>query len=129
MSASLKLPPTPTTSDAGRVIGHAALRAADHLGLRSTVLATILGLSEATVSRLKSADYALDPASKPYELAVLFVRLFRGLDAIVGGDMAAARSWLTTENTALRDKPLTLIKTVTGLVETVQYVDARRARL
>ncbi len=34
------------------------------------------------------------PNEKPFELAVLFLRLFRALDAIVGGDAAAARAWL-----------------------------------
>lgn len=116
-------------SDPSRVVGRAVIRAADLLGVRGSVLARVLGLSEASVSRLKTEDYILDPSSKPYELAILFVRLFRGLDAIVGGDGASARSWMTTENSALRDKPISLIGTISGLMQAVQYVDARRARI
>lgn len=115
--------------DQGGVIGKAAIRAADTLGLRSAALAGVLGLSEASVSRLRAESYVLDPASKSFELAVLFVRLFRGLDAIVGGDAEAARSWMTTENAALRGTPIALIRTISGLMQAVQYVDARRARI
>lgn len=111
------------------VIGKAVMRAADLLGLRNAALASIVGLSEASVSRLKAGGFVLDPGSKPFELAVLLIRLFRGLDAIVGGDSTALRSWMTTENTALQATPATLIRTIPGLVQAVQYVDHRRARL
>ena len=112
-----------------QVVAKAAIRAAALLDIPNTVLAKVLGLSEASVSRMRAGKFSLEQSPKAFELSVLFVRLFRGLDAIVGGDAAAARSWLKTENTALRGKPLTLIQSVTGLTQTVQYVDARRARV
>jgi hypothetical protein len=89
----------------------------------------VLGLSEASISRMRAGKFSLEQSPKAFELSVLFVRLFRGLDAIVGGDAAAARSWLRTENTALRGTPISLIQSVIGLTQTVQYVDARRARI
>ena len=112
-----------------QVVAKAAIRAAAVLDIPNTVLAKVLGLSEASVSRMRAGKFSLEQSPKAFELSVLFVRLFRGLDAIVGGDAAAARSWLKTENTALRGKPLTLIQSVTGLTQTVQYVDAHRARV
>lgn len=122
-------PAQPEALDEARVVGKAVLHAADLLDLKNAVLANVLGLSQATMSRLKTGDFTLDPTSKAFELAVLIVRLFRGLDAIVGGDTAAARSWMNTENKALHDKPISLIKTISGLMQAVQYVDARRARV
>ena len=71
--------------------------------------------------------YQLDPAGKPFELAVLFLRLFRSLDAIVGGDVAVARAWLRNMNTALGAAPITLIESVAGLVNVVAYLDDRRS--
>lgn len=112
-----------------QVVGKAVLRAADHLGIPNRTLARILGLSEASLSRLRAGDFTLSPESKPFELCVLFLRLYRGLDAIVGGDAIAARSWLRGPNTALHETPIQLIQTITGLAQTVQYVDSRRARL
>jgi hypothetical protein len=112
-----------------QVVAKAAIRAAALLDIPNTVLAKVLGLSEASVSRMQAGKFSLEQSPKAFELSVLFVRLFRGLDAIVGGDAAAARSWLRTENTALRGTPMTLIQSVTGLTQSVQYVDARRARI
>lgn len=105
----------------------AALRAAERLGVTNRALAGILGLSEATVSRMGSGAYRLTPGDKAFEIAVLFLRLFRSLDAIVGGDQAAARAWLQSENTALGAAPVRLIPSLAGLVNVVGYLDARRA--
>ena|SRR5689334_15496673 len=113
--------------DPSAVVTKAALRAADQLALTNRALAAVVGLSEATVSRMRAGDYALQPGQKAFELALLFVRLARSLDAIVGGDDAVAGAWLRNPNTALRDAPLKLIQTVPGLMNVLQYLDARRA--
>lgn len=105
----------------------AVLRAAAHLEVTAKCLAKIIGVSEPTVSRMKKGEFALEPGTKPFELAVLFIRLFRSLDAIVGGDETLARAWLEGANTALEERPLDKIQTVLGLVDTIAYLDARRA--
>jgi hypothetical protein len=74
-----------------------------------------------------SGDYELQPGQKSFELALLFVRLARSLDAIVGGDDAVAGAWLRNPNSALHEEPLQLIQTVPGLMNVIQYLDARRA--
>ncbi len=117
----------PRPADEAAVVTKAALRAAARLGLPNRVLAGILGVSEATVSRMGSGSYLLKPGDKTFELAVLFLRLFRALDAIVAGDAAAGRAWLQNENTTLGAVPVTLIASVSGLVNVVGYLDARRA--
>jgi hypothetical protein len=111
----------------GPALSKAALRAAGKLEVSQAALASILGLSEATVSRMKKGDYVLEPDTKPFELAVLFVRLFRSLDAIVGGDEASARAWLASYNLALSARPAEKIRTVVGLKDVIDYLDARKA--
>lgn len=111
----------------GALVTKAALRAAARLGLSNKELARILGLSESTVSRMSAGTYALAPEQKPYELALLFVRLYRSLDSIVGGDQAVATTWLRAGNSALGDAPLARIMSIAGLTETIAYLDARRA--
>lgn len=123
---SARRSPAPNPSP-GAVVTKAALRAASQLGMTNRAFANVVGLSEATVSRMRSKEYELQPDQKSYELALLFVRLYRSLDAIVGGDDAAAGAWLTNRNTALRDEPLKLIQTVPGLMNVIQYLDSRRA--
>ena len=91
-----------STADASAVLAKAALRAADCLALSQADLARVLGLSPATVSRLAHGQKRLEPPSKPFELAALFVRLFRSLDAIVGSDDAAARAWLPQRQSCVR---------------------------
>jgi hypothetical protein len=111
----------------GAVVTKAALRAAERLALPNRVLARVLGVSEATVSRIGGGTYELSPGSKPYELAVLFLRLFRSLDGITGGDTLVSRAWLRNPHTVLGATPLSLIESVSGLVNVVAYLDARRA--
>jgi transcriptional regulator with XRE-family HTH domain len=115
--------------EAGAVLTKAALRAAERLGLLGRQLADIVGVSEATVSRWKRGESLLEPGTKPFELAVLLVRVFRSLDAITGGDEAVARRWLTAHNTALAAKPVDRMMQIQGLVDVTAYLDARRAPL
>jgi len=107
----------------------AVVRAAHRLGVKNRVLAAVIGLSEATVSRMSKNEFTLARDSKSFELGAMFVRLFRALDAIAGGDETVAKAWLMNANTALRDAPINLIQTVAGLVNVVQYLDSRRARI
>ncbi len=113
--------------DAALILTKAVVGAADKLGLPASALAEVLGLSAATISRMKKGDYRLSPQKKEFELGVLFVRLFRSLDAIVGGEERIARAWLTSPNLALGAKPAEKIRNISGLIDVIAYLDARRA--
>lgn len=129
MSTSEPRRSRPRPADRAAVVTKGVIRAAEQLALSNRIVAGVLGLSEATVSRMGAQSYQLDPESKPYELAVLFLRLYRSLDAMVDGDMTVARAWLRNDNTALGAAPLTHMASVTGLVNIVGYLDARRGRI
>lgn len=123
------LPTTETVrepSKEGVVLTKATIRAADRLGLSQRILANVLGVSESVVSRMRNGEYVLE-RGKPFELAVLFVRLYRSLDAIVSGDDKTASEWLRNENLALKARPADLIQGVQGLVDVIRYLDSRRA--
>ena len=113
-------------SDAG-IVAKAVVRGADKLKVSNRALARIIGVSEASVSRLKKGDYPLNANPKPFELAVLFIRLYRSLDALAGGDDEVSAKWLSSPNTALDGVPLELVQSVSGLVNVIDYLDARRA--
>ena len=125
--ASAMSQPRPAPADAPAVATKAVLRAADRLGISNKTLGRIIGVSEATVSRMDAGSHVLAPADKPFELALIFIRLFRSLDAMSGGDEAVAGAWLRSENLALGGTPLTLMQSVAGLVNVLSYLDARRA--
>lgn len=111
------------------VLTKAAIRAAERLGISGRLLAEVLGVSEAQVSRFRNGEATLAARSKPFELAALLVRVFRSLDAITGGDESVARAWLTAPNMALGARPAERIASAQGLVDVVTYLDARRAPL
>ncbi|MDB4915572.1 MAG: hypothetical protein JWM95_3216 [Gemmatimonadetes bacterium] len=127
MTAPTRLRTAPRPEPA-QVLARATLAAAERLELRHRHLAAIIGSSEASVSRLQSAR-GLDPDTKEGELALMFLRLYRALDALVGGDDGKARAWLHAENAHLGGVPAERIRTVEGLVDVVQYLDAMRGRL
>lgn len=110
------------------VLTRALLRAADNLSISQKDLAEILGVSAASVSRL-SRGRMVDPDTKEGELAILFVRVFRSLDALTGGDKEAARKWLRADNFHLGAVPSELLKTVSGLVYVAEYLDAMRGKI
>jgi transcriptional regulator with XRE-family HTH domain len=110
----------------GRTLARASARAAELLELTQAELAAVLGLSPATVSRMAAGVYLLEPRSKAWELAALFVRLYRSLDALVGSNEAQARAWLNGPNLALGAAPREMISRAEGLVRVVQYLDAAR---
>jgi hypothetical protein len=119
-----KMPPEPRA-----VLAKAAVRAARLLHLNNRQLSQILGVSEPVISRMDRHGAPLPGDAKKIELATLFVRVYRSLDAIVGGDDAAAAAWLRAENTALGRRPIDAIVTIAGLTDTLAYLDARRAIL
>ena len=114
---------------AAAVLSRATVRAASLLGIAQVDLADVLGVSPATMSRIASGQKQFEPGSKPWQLAALFVRLFRSLDAIVGSDDDAARAWMRGANSGLGGVPLDLVHDPAGLVRIVDYLDAARARI
>jgi hypothetical protein len=116
--------------EAGAVLTRATLRAAEVLEIPQRTLAEIIGVSPSTISRAASALAPIDPDSKAGELAKLWLRVFRSLDAVVGSNDVAARTWLTSPNIAFAGaKPLDRLRNAEGLVHVLHYLDSARARL
>lgn len=117
--------PVTLKPQAAVVLSKAVARAADRLDVSKVLLAKVLGVSPPTISRLYNGAYLLDQNRKEWDFALLFVRVFRSLDSIVG-DEATARKWLCSENLGLNAKPIELIRNTEGLVRVVQYLDSSR---
>lgn len=120
---------TGTMPDPSLVLSKATARTAGYLGLSGAALARTLGTSEATVSRILAGQRPIAPDSKAGELALLLVRLYRSLDALVGNDESLRRAWFESPNDALNGTPKDLIRTAQGLVTVVNYLDGMRAPL
>lgn len=112
-----------------RVLSTAVTQVATCWKLTNEQLGAVLGLSPATASRLRAGGFALDRSSKAFELGQYLVRLFRGLDALMGSDDRAAISWLRSPNLDLEGRPLDLIRSIRGLAAVADYVDDHRAQV
>lgn len=123
MSASQKVQP-----EASEVLGKALLSSAEFLGISAESLGHIIGRDRTSISRLKK-NPSIEPTSKTGELSLLVIRVYRGLFAILGGNQKAMREWLGQTNKGLSGKPLELMQSVTGLTNTVNYIDAMRGKI
>lgn len=112
--------------DTSHVLNKAFANATDRLGVTRESAASILGVSRTTLAR--HAESGFDPMSKQGELSLLFVRMFRSLSAISGGDQAFMRHWFTTQNTGLGGIPAELVQTINGLYRSIEYLDAMRGK-
>jgi transcriptional regulator with XRE-family HTH domain len=110
-----------------QVVSKAARNAAAELEMSQRELAGVLGVSAATISRAESTGRAFQ--GKELELAGHFVRLYRSLDAIVGGDQQACRQWFRANNAHLGGVPADLIRSIRGLLDVVRYLDAMRGKV
>jgi transcriptional regulator with XRE-family HTH domain len=119
----------PAGNPAAMTLTKAVVRAAGLLHISQQSLAQILGVSPSTVSRMFSGQYQVAPErSKEWDFAILFVRMYRSLDAIFGHNDTALQ-WLAGDNIALSGKPVNLIQSTEGLVRVLHYLDAHRGRI
>jgi uncharacterized protein (DUF2384 family) len=121
--------PVAITEKSVSTLSKAVVNAAGELGISQATVADVLGVSVATASRLFAGTYRLNPARKyEWEFALLFVRIYRSLVAIVGTG-EPGRTWLHNENNGLAGKPIELIRTAQGLIRVLEYLDSYRGRI
>ena len=62
-------------------------------------------------------------------MALLLLRVYRGLNALVGNNHEKANLWLQHKNIYFNAMPIDHMKTIPGLVDVVSYLDAMRGKL
>ena len=106
------------------VLSEALATAGKHLGMSQADLGEIIGKNRTAISR-----GSIDPGSKAGELALLFIRCYRALYVLVGGNPEQMRHWIQTENLHTGGIPGEQIKSVQGLTTVLEYLDAMRGKL
>lgn len=109
--------------DQAEVLKKAFLNAGSALGLGASDLAAVIGRDRTTLTRGR-----LEPGNKTGELALLLIRCYRGLYALVGGDAEQMRHWMHTENRHTGGVPAEQVKSVQGLNAVLLYLDAMRGK-
>jgi hypothetical protein len=113
-----------TKPDAKGTLTKAFLNAGKALGLTQDDLGAIIGRDRTLFRR-----GGLDPSSKAGELALLLIRVYRSLYALVGGQADDLKHWMHTENRHTGGTPAEQVKSVAGLVRVVEYLDAIRGKI
>ncbi len=110
--------------DPASVLSEALVNAGKQLGMSQADLGNVIGKDRTAISRGR-----IDPASKAGELALLFIRGYRALFVLVGGNPQQMQHWMQTENLHTGGIPAEQIKTVQGLIGVLEYLDAMRGKL
>lgn len=111
------------------VLTQAVLKSSDLLGISRKELSEIIGISEATISRMHQGNSHISLNSKEAEAATQLVRIYRSLDSLFGGKPELCSRWLKANNFHLGGVPLLLAKKFQGLIHVAGYLDAMRARV
>ena len=127
--APAKAVSSPEMAKKAEVLTKAVLRSADLLGVSRKELSEIVGISEATLSRMHQGQSVISLGTKEGEVATQLVRIYRSLDSLFGGKSELCSRWLKASNDHLGGIPLNLTKNIQGLIHVAGYLDAMRAKV
>jgi hypothetical protein len=105
------------------VLGRSLLAAAEELGVSKSDIGAIVGRNRTTIDR-----NGIDPDSKAGELALMFIRIYRSLFALMGGDRDNMRHFLHTRNRGTHGVPAKQLHCIQGMVTVCTYLDAMRGK-
>ncbi len=121
MSATIKNP------EPSAVIMKAFNNACTALDIGTQEKSKLLGVNRSTLNRKADTGFPLE--SKESEIQLNFVRIYRSLYAIAGGDSEFMKHWFKTRNKALNAIPAELCNKITGIVRVNMYLDAMRGKV
>lgn len=105
-----------------QLVAEACGRAAVFLGLSRDEWCAVVGKHRTSIERT-----GLDPKTKEGELGLLFLRVYRSLHALFGGDRSLMRHWLEQPNRGLGDlPPRQLLERIEGLIRVANSLDGLR---
>ena len=106
-----------------QILAEATYEAARQLGLSKAEVARVIGRDRTTIDRS-----GIDPKTKSGELALFFVRIYRSLFALMGGDLGNMKHFMVTRNLGTGGTPRAQLEQVDGLVRVCEYLDAIRGK-
>lgn len=112
------------TKDSQTIVMKAYINAYKTMGMSDDNAAKLIGVGRSTLLRKLS----FETESKQSELQILFIRFYRSLFALFGGDLTSMKHWFEHKNKHIRGVPRELCFTVTGLVNINAYLDALRGK-
>jgi hypothetical protein len=115
---------TAPKQDQAQVLATALLNAGKALGISQAEIGRIIGRDRSTLQR-----YGIDPEGPNGQLALLLVRCYRSLYALMGGNYDQMQHWMHTRNRHIGGVPADQLRSVAGLVHVCDYLDAIRGKV
>lgn len=106
------------------VLTKALMNVGKALGISSDILGQIVGKNRSSLYR---AD-GVKANSKSGELALVFIRCYRALYVLMGGNGEAMKHWFNTANKHTGGIPLEQVTKLEGLMAVMRYLDAIRGK-
>jgi transcriptional regulator with XRE-family HTH domain len=108
----------------GDVLIEALAAAGKALGLTQSEIGAVIGRARSAISRRDPVE----PTGKPGELALMLIRCYRSLFVLVGSDGEPMRHWMRTANRHTGGIPAEQVRSVQGLIQVMEYLDAIRGK-
>jgi len=111
------------------LVSGAYVEAGRELGLTLKQMALVIGVSEPAMKNYSRGAATINSA-KSQELSLGFIRVYRALFAILGGNREQMRHWMKTPNRHFSNQvPTDLAGSYQGLAALNVYLDAMRGRV
>ena len=94
------------------------------LAISPDILGEIVGKNRSSLYR----PDGIKANSKNGELALIFIRCYRALYVLMGGNEDAMKHWFNTENKHTGGIPLEQVTKLEGLMTVMRYLDAIRGK-
>lgn len=106
-------------TDSALVLTQAVSKAGQFLGLNHQQILRALGCDQTDLIE------AIDPQSNQGRHALVLIRIFQALDALMGADLTAIQGWMRSRNNNLQGIPIELILNDKGQRQVLEYLEAQ----
>lgn len=107
------------------VVRKALMNVGKMLDIAPDVLGAIVGRNKSSLYRANG----LKADSKHGELALVLIRCYRALYALMGGNEEAMRHWFHTHNHHTAGVPIEQVQSLEGLMSVSRYLDGIRGKI
>ena len=111
------------------VLTKAICNLSKYYSLSGKDLSDIIGVSESSATRINQGKKFISSNTKEGEICLLLLRVYRSLNAMLGNNHEKAKLWLNSKNKYFNKKPIDEIKTISGLISVLNYLDAMLGKL
>ena len=109
--------------DSQEQLTQAVLQVADMLGMYRTELARVLQLQCGDIGKLSAVKQFLQPGTKAWHQATMFIRFYQVLYEAHMGDEIAIYKWLHRSNKAFEGVPLLLIVDEGRITDVLEHLE------